>query len=119
MSDDLQRALDSLIAIAGRDKALWKRIDEFVREHRPGQKQGRPKGVTDFAIKSLVVRAYENAPKKEKLAKAQAVLDKFGGEKYRGVKLTHDQVAKFDSRLFKNFDDLSEFLSDHLKKGDT
>lgn len=59
MSDDLQRALDSLIAIAGRDKALWKRIDEFVREHRPGQKQGRPKGVTDFAIKSLVVRTYE------------------------------------------------------------
>ena len=112
MADDLQRALDSLVAIAGNNKRFWERIDKFVRKHRQGQKQGRKKGITKFGIKFEAMFAYDNAPRRKKIAVAQAVYAK------HGMKVTADRVKQDRKRLLKELvDDLSEFLPDR-KKGD-
>ena len=111
--DELEDALNRVLAIVGSDRKWWDRIDRFVAEHRPKLPRKR-RGIKDWYIKLQALEAYDDAPRGKKPAAEAAIYAKYG------LKVGPELAAKNRLRVRKHLiEELEELEAEMRDKHET
>jgi hypothetical protein len=111
--DELDDALNRVLAIVDSDCKWWDRIDRFVAAHRPKlprKRPGKPWGtIKDEFIKLEALRAYNDAPPGKKSAAEAAIYAKYSR------KVSPELAAKNRLRMRKHLSEMLEKLEAEIK----
>jgi hypothetical protein len=81
--DELEDALNRVLAIVGPEPKWWDRIDQFFEAHRPkglGKRPRKPRGIKDYSVKWRALLAYDEAPPRKKIAAECEVYKRLTGK---------------------------------------
>jgi hypothetical protein len=113
--DELDNALNRVLAIVGSEREGWHRIDRWVAAHRPkqtGKRLRKQRGITDFPIKYLAMYAYEESLPGKKVEAECRVYKRLTG-KVPNAALRRQNRKRVRDWLFKD-PELDKWIIEHL-----